>query len=244
MNRAIYGRTARRSLVWSSVAFCAALAACSKDSTSPIQAGSLQIVSGDAQTGTVGSVLAQALVVKVTDSSGNALANVEVLWDTGSGSLDVAATATDANGMAQAVWTLGTTAGTANATASVSGVPIANFTATATAGPPASMAIVSGDSTSAAVGTLIPDPLVVRVMDQYSNPVPGIIVMFASSAGDTFSVESLATDAAGEASVSVTLSGTAGWRTITASVPDVSSVTFDLDGSASAAARGRIVRQP
>ncbi len=64
--------------------------------------------SGDEQHGTLSSPLAEPLVVRVTDGHGAPLPGIRVRWaaSKGNGSLDVAASATDANGLARARWTL------------------------------------------------------------------------------------------------------------------------------------------
>jgi hypothetical protein len=67
-------------------------------------------VSGDSQTATMGTAVANPLVVRVTDASGHALAGVPVAWSAsaGSGQVSPAAT-TGADGTASAQWTLDNT---------------------------------------------------------------------------------------------------------------------------------------
>jgi hypothetical protein len=67
-------------------------------------------VSGDSQTATLGTAVANPLVVRVTDASGHALAGVTVAWSASAGSGSVSATSTtDGAGHASAQWTLDNT---------------------------------------------------------------------------------------------------------------------------------------
>jgi hypothetical protein len=67
-------------------------------------------VSGDSQTATLGTAVANPLVVRVTDASGHALEGVTVAWSASAGSGSVSATSTtDAAGHASAQWTLDNT---------------------------------------------------------------------------------------------------------------------------------------
>ena len=50
-------------------------------------------------------------------------------------------------------------------------------------GPPAALLIVSGQAKTAVVGTELPQPLQVRVVDAEGNPVPGQIVNFRVTSG-------------------------------------------------------------
>jgi hypothetical protein len=67
-------------------------------------------VSGDSQTATLGTAVANPLVVRVADATGHALAGVTVAWSASAGSGSVSATATTgADGAASAQWTLDNT---------------------------------------------------------------------------------------------------------------------------------------
>ena len=81
---------------------------------------SVVVVSGDNQSGAVGSALASALTVKVVDQYGNAVPNVTVTFsDDANGTLASTTVTTDASGMASDTITLGPAAGTDDVTASV-----------------------------------------------------------------------------------------------------------------------------
>ncbi len=97
--------------------------------------------SGNLQVGVVGTTIAAPISVFVEDAFGNPIQGVTVDWaaDGGSGVTEVATSVSDAHGIASTHWTIGTTVGTNNqtATATVAGLagsPV-TFTASATAGP-------------------------------------------------------------------------------------------------------------
>jgi len=185
----------------------------------------LTIVSGANQTAAVGSALADALVVKVTDQYGNPVSGITVNFSVTAGAASLSsATATAASdGKAQVNVTLGTTPGTVTISASVSGVsPAQTFTATATVGPAVAPAIVSGNNQTAAVGTALADPLVVKIADQYGNPLVGVAVTFAiTGGGGTLSPVSMVTNSSVQAQVTLTLGTTAGTVTVTATISGV-----------------------
>ncbi|MGA7592704.1 MAG: Ig-like domain-containing protein, partial [Candidatus Sulfotelmatobacter sp.] len=71
--------------------------------------------------------------------------------------------------------------------------------------------------------TQMAQPLVVKVSDQYGNPVSGVAVTFADGgAGGSFSANPVSTSSSGVASVNYTTSATAGTVTISAAAPGVS----------------------
>lgn len=72
-------------------------------------AANLVVVSGDGQTGTAGAMLAQPLVVMVTDGYGNPVTGINVNWTapSGGGSITPAMGSTGADGKASAMATLG-----------------------------------------------------------------------------------------------------------------------------------------
>ncbi|MHB0964100.1 MAG: beta strand repeat-containing protein [Gemmatimonadaceae bacterium] len=91
--------------------------------------------SGNAQTGGAGAALPQKLVVLVTDSLGNPVSATTLVWAvaTGGGSLSGQTTATDPNGRARAIWTLGITPGAQSVTVTSTGLIGSPVTFTATA---------------------------------------------------------------------------------------------------------------
>jgi adhesin/invasin len=167
------------------------------------------------QTATVATAVGVVPSVIVTDRAGNPVAGVAVTFSVTGGDGVVAPTSamsTLADGTATVTsWTLGTTAGTSNNTlqalatgAGIAGNP-ATFTATATAGSPATIVRVAGDSLTTITGTSIPTSPSVRVEDTYGNAVPGVVVTFTPSVPGSVGTASDSTNAAGVATTSWTV---------------------------------------
>jgi plastocyanin len=174
--------------------------------------------SGDQQSGTVGQALAAPLVVLVT-RDGQPVAGEVVAWTTGAGTVSPVSGVTDGAGLAATTWTLNTTAGTKVATATLagaSGSPV-SFSATALAGPPASLLKLSGDLQANDVGLPLAQPLVVRVVDQFNNGLAGATVTWQVTQGTALLSAASTPTVNGNAQVGVTLGGTAGAVTIEAS---------------------------
>ena len=97
-------------------------------------AAALALVSGDNQTAVVTALLPGALVVRVVDSHGNAVAGVPVTWAaaTGGGSVTNTTVATTVAGLSSVARTLGPTFGAQSTTASVAGTVPATITFNAT----------------------------------------------------------------------------------------------------------------
>jgi 5-hydroxyisourate hydrolase-like protein (transthyretin family) len=89
------------------------------------------------------------------------------------------------------------------------------------------LSLFSGNNQTAAVGTALPQPLVVQVRDGQGNPQAGVSVGFSVIAGNgTLSSTTATTDANGRASTALTLGTTAGAVTVTAASAGLGSVTF------------------
>jgi hypothetical protein len=108
-----------------------AVAGCN-DSTDVDSPATITISSGDGQTGTVSTALANPIVVVVEDEDGDVVAGATVTWAvaSGDGTLSGVTGTTGSDGTAQVTWTLGPTAGTNTVTATVSGLTPVTFTAT------------------------------------------------------------------------------------------------------------------
>jgi plastocyanin len=187
------------------------------DGSGPSPTTVIAKTSGDDQNGTVGHPLGRQIQVLVTE--GNApLAGATVIWSTTLtvGSLTPSSGPTDGNGLAATEWTLGPFKGLHTVTATVNGATTAsvNFTATAAADAPAAVTKVTGDNQTGMVNTPLAH-VQVRVEDQFQNAIAGVGISWNVSGG-TVSPEMDITDPAGISSVLVTLGGTAGPVTITA----------------------------
>jgi adhesin/invasin len=164
-------------------------------------------IAGDAQTGPAGAPLASFLVVEVRDQFNNLVPSATVNWATpDGGSFAPASGPTGVNGQAQTTWTLGPTAPSQTATATVGALAPATFTATATFGPsPITLAFVGvpdvGVGLSATVRASIPTPA----------PAGGVAVTLASDLPGTVAVAAPATRtiAQGQTTVDFTVNGVA-----------------------------------
>ena len=151
----------------------------------PGNATDIALVSGNNQTGTVGTVLGAAYVVHVTDINSNPVQGVTVGWSAIGGSMNPASSITDANGDAISTRTLGGTAGAQAAAATVAGLngsPV-NFTATATPGTVTQILVNTGNGQSATVNTAVATAPSVVARDGFSNAVPGAAITFTVTAG-------------------------------------------------------------
>jgi hypothetical protein len=102
-----------------------------------------------------------------------------------------------------------------------------NITETSVAGPPTTLAIVSGNNQSANPNTKLTKNLVVSVKDQYGNPIAGVTVTFTDNgAGGTFSTTTPVTTSNGQAAVTYTTGSNAGTVTISASTSTLGPVNF------------------
>lgn len=187
------------------------------------------IVSGDGQTGQVGTSLSAPLVVRVTDVFGNPVPGFTVNWTvTGGGSVSEATTQTGENGETSVIRTLGTTVGLQATTATAEGLagsPV-TFTHTATAGSASSITKVSGDGQSGLAGAELPDPLVIQVLDADGKPVVGRAVTWVIGVGGgSVAPQTSNTDNEGKANTHWTL-GAAGPNTVTAVVSGVGTAAF------------------
>jgi hypothetical protein len=122
---------------------------------------SLIVVSGDSQTALAGTTLGAPLVVKVTDQFGHAVPNARVSWSSDTnGAFTSADAATDANGTAQAVYTLGTNPGLQHVVVTVStaaGAMMATISETGTMSP-AVPPSTYGDGRGLSWGLSVADP--------------------------------------------------------------------------------------
>ncbi|MGE0158553.1 MAG: Ig-like domain-containing protein [Gemmatimonadales bacterium] len=166
---------------------------------------------GNNQSATVATAVAIDPRVLVRDQFDNPVPNASVTFaiiagGTGAAVVPTTAIATLANGTATVTsWTLGQTAGTSNNTlrATVPGVGTpANFTASATAGAPASVSIVQGNNQTAVTGTNVSTTPTVLVVDQFSNPIAGRVVNFSASGSGSVGSSAPSTNASGQASTS------------------------------------------
>jgi hypothetical protein len=176
-------------------------------------------VGGNNQSGTVGTTLPVALSVQALNSAGVGVPGVTVKFSGGKGgTFSNPNPITDSTGTASTMFTLPTKAQSLTIVASAAGYRSASFTETAVAGTPTSIVTVSGTKQTGTVGSPLPEPIAVRLKDQYSNGVSGLPVTFSDAGvGGNFSANPVTTDATGTATVSYTLPTKAQSVLITAS---------------------------
>jgi hypothetical protein len=202
-------------------------------------------VSGGGQTDTVRKALA-AFVVKVSDQYGNGVSGATVGWarTAGTGSLSAASTTTGSDGTTSVTYTLGGSPESESVSASVSGVTTpATFGAVAVAAAPTNILGLGGNSQSGVVGTALPQPFAVKVVDASGTGVPGIAVTWSATNG-TLASATTTTDAQGQTSNTVTLGHTAGTVSATASIAAGKQVAFSASASAGPVAQVVVAQQP
>ena len=174
--------------------------------------------------GPAGGAVSEPVVVRVTDSSGVALADVPVAWSPDDdGSIVASESRTDSLGEARARWTLGPKSGAQRAYVQVGSpraVPRFVVRATAQAGRAATVAIVAVAKREGSVSKVLKPLVELRVLDRAKNPVPGVPVTLLPAHG---SVDDsiLTTDSTGRALVSWTLGRTAGLHRMTVRVEGI-----------------------
>ena len=195
------------------------------------------INAGNNQSRTVNTAVLTPPSVVIRDGFNNPVGGVSVTFTpiAGGGSVTGGTQSSNAvTGVATVTsWTLGTVAGVNNNTlqATAGGVGSVNFSATATAGSPTSMAINSSNPQSATVGTAVGVAPSVIVRDLFSNVVPGATVTWlVTGGGGSVNVGAGGTTGAGgTATVTSWTVGTvagASNNTLQASVAGAGSVSF------------------
>jgi adhesin/invasin len=188
------------------------------------------------------------------DAAGNPVSGVDVTFTANrNASVSPETATTNAQGVAQVSWTLGSTANVAySLTARVesSAVPPVRFSATARAGAAGRLRIEVQPSSPTQSGTAFAQQPVVQVVDQNGNPAPqpGLAVTATVSSGPTGSLQNVSatTDAGGQARFSgLALTGSVGNYTLSFSAPGLAGVTsapFTI--SVGGAAQLALITQP
>jgi Big-like domain-containing protein/leishmanolysin len=167
-------------------------------------------ISGDSQVGFAGEKLPSPLIVEVRDAAGNTVPGVSVVFENvqGGGRPDPIGVRTSGDGRASSELWSGPVAGTPQGiSARIAATAISvSFTATTTAGPPATISMAAGNNQHVRAG----EPVLVRptvvLRDRFDNPVAGIPVEFEIvSGGGSLTGSSAVTDGSGRAEVG-------GWR--------------------------------
>lgn len=174
----------------------------------------------DKASGEAGKQMDDTVAVRISDSTGRALADVPVTWVAlDGGHATPIEPRSDSLGQAHALWTLGPRTGSQRLRAQVgsghgkSAVPPVTIHATALAGDAVGVVVLSGDDQRGVAGSRLSKPLVVKVVDASGNGVADTELELAPSAGsipDTV----VHTDSNGVARVRWTLGHAAGEHTM------------------------------
>lgn len=185
----------------------------------------LTIVSGNAQTATIGAALPAPIVVRLTSATGLPVANTPVTFTVvqnngavsdGVSSDRVITVNTGTNGESSVRWTLGTRAGAGNqrVTATTTGAAGVEFVASARTGVPHAIVVDSGSSQFGLVNDRLQRPLIAVVVDSGGNRLANVPVTFTVTRGgasiDGRPTASVITDSDGRAWVTPALGPEAG----------------------------------
>ncbi len=158
-------------------------------------ASQIRLISGNNQTAAIGAELADPLLVALVDSSGAPVPNQTVIFKVtqndglisagGAGAATVVAT-TNAQGQAQAAWTLGMRSGAGGNVVEAYSVGFggtAIFTATGTQGPAGKIVVDTGNAQVGEINRALPKPFIAVVVDDGNNRLAGVPVTFTVKEG-------------------------------------------------------------
>ncbi len=194
-----------------------------------------------AQTTTVATQFADSLEVEVRDMYGNLRPGTLLVVAppvSGPSAIVAPSLVTGTSGRASTIANANIYAGTYPVTVAVASMPglAATFTLTNIPGAPAHVAIIGGNLQTPTVAQPFVTPLVVKVSDQYDNPIPSTSVTFtapASGATATLAGSPATTSAGGNAVVTATAGTVSGIYSITATA-GTASVQFTATNRAGA----------
>lgn len=208
--------------------------------------GVLALGSGNNQSQPINTIL-QPFIVRVTDSSGVAIAGENVTFEiiqipTGATGHMLSRTTiqTDSIGNASTTLTLGNKVGIYSVAATIAGVsdnPVL-FTTSAYSGTAANLLMVSGSGQTQQIGTTLTNPFKVRVTDDGGNFVRGANIVFSisrvpnNSVGQELSNTNSITDSLGEAYTYLKLGSNYGNYSVTAIAPGLPGGSVDFDATA------------
>ena len=205
-----------------------------------VEAEIISKMSGDNQSCTIGTNLPDYLAVTVTDRFGNVAYGIDVHWsitetpDGASGQALFPQTAvSNSEGKAWTILTLGDKSGGYKVEASSSSLSgsTATFYAFANSNKANNISMLSGGCQSGFMNTVLTEPFVVKVADEYGNPVTGAAVTWSITESPTGAVwqelseASSFSDSDGEATTTLTLGEKAGLYKVEATCSDVESTS-------------------
>jgi uncharacterized protein YhjY with autotransporter beta-barrel domain len=202
----------------------------SQDFNLTIAQPTLQIVSGDNQSGAVGNAASAPLVVQLT-SAGAPVSGQTVNWNVAGGqaTLSAATSVTDSNGDASINFTYGNGAGPITIQAAVAGSQV---TFSASSFVPTTSTLSGNNQTGVVGGTL--QPFVVQVGGGGAS-APIAVNWSVVQGGGTLAAAQTFTDASGHASNTLTLGPNPGVNIVQATVVGAGSISFTATALAAVA---------
>ena len=170
------------------------------NTTEPSEPHHLEAITPTTLYGRVGAQVTPVPGVRLTNSAGDPVRGVFVLFIvTGGGNVVNRSARTDRDGRATVGgWWLGPVAGSEQkVTAVFEQVPNVVFSAAALPGPVAQLARVGGDNQVALAGDTLPNVLRVKVTDAFGNRLSSVLVKFVVLSGNGSIHEDAETDTAG-----------------------------------------------
>ncbi len=194
--------------------------------TVPVPNG-LELISGDNQTGNIGTTLDEPFKVKVIDTRGNNAVNQEVTFviTAGGGTLSNVNPRTGSDGIAQTYLRLGNTVETTTVEARLDDLTPVTFTARIPV--PDSLKLVAGNNQTGDIGSRLDEPFKVKVTDTRGDNVVNRVVRFViTEGGGSLSSANPRTDADGIAQTYLRLGNRVGTTTVEARLDDLTPVIF------------------
>ena len=218
---------------------------CSQDQgpTGP-RIAALKVASGNGQTGSIGAVLPQPLVVRVADQRDVAVVGAVVSFTVtgGNGVATPQIDTTDASGLAQTTFRLGGSLGVQTVAAAFADLPAVSFIVNATTAPASKLGAIAGDAQTSKVGNTLTSELAVRVTDAFDNPKSGVPIAFAViTGGGTVSSPTVLSDAQGISRTKWTLGTIAGTQALAVSAGAIVPLSFTATATPEGASQILIV---
>ncbi|MGQ0799280.1 MAG: autotransporter domain-containing protein [Pseudomarimonas sp.] len=206
----------------------------------PAAQPTLRLVSGNGQSGLIGTRADAPIVVKLLGADGNPSAGQTIQWNvlTANATLDAAASITNAQGEAQIGFVFGAVAGSVQIRAAHAGSSLDVLsTHLATA---ATVSNVEGSNQTGTAGQPLPERFVINLAPALSKALGGARVDWqVLSGGGSLEADATFTDADGVTSNRLTLGVLGGENTVRAIVPGGQEILFTALGTA---APGSLVR--
>jgi hypothetical protein len=213
----------------------------------------ITLLAGDGQGAPAGQRLAVPLKAQIVSRGGRPMAGVPVRFAVAepTGHLVPEIDTSDADGIVQAVWTLGDRPGRQRSSLAVDGEsPIATTLAADAEPVAANTRVTTDEAPSGVAGTELSEPLIARVTDSTGAPLSDLPISWEADGGGTILGDGARTDSLGQARARWTLGPRAGsqraWLQVGASraVPRTAISATALPGAAAslAAVRGGMAR--